>query len=390
MKKIVTIILGSLILVSCGDKTSSKSVEKTLKSDNIATLIKKRDELLANQETLSNNIQKLNAKIEALDTTKKVPLITSIIAKKELYNHYLELQGNVTTKNLVVIYPEFSGTLTKVFVKEGQKVVKNQLLAKIEDGGLSQQLVQLQIQADLAKTTYERQKRLWEQKIGSEIQFLQAETNYKAQTKAVEQLKKQVAKTEVRAPFSGIIDDVITEQGTVVAPGQSPLFRIVNLNNMYIETEIPEKYIGSITKNKKVEVNIPILGLTVNTKIRQTSNYINPANRTFKAEINIPNKKDKIKPNLTAKLKINDYINNNAFLIPLSIISEDANGKQYIYVVNNKNNKNEGVSERIYIKTGFTQGNLIEITEGLKEGMEIIDEGARNIREGQTVKIINN
>jgi RND family efflux transporter MFP subunit len=159
---------------------------------------------------------------------------------------------------------------------------------------------------------------------------------------------------------------------------------------MYIETEIPEKYIGSITKNKKVEVNIPILGLTVNTKIRQTSNYINPANRTFKAEINIPNKKDKIKPNLTAKLKINDYINNNAFLIPLSIISEDANGKQYIYVVNNKNNKNEGVSERIYIKTGFTQGNLIEITEGLKEGMEIIDEGARNIREGQTVKIINN
>lgn len=390
MKKIVTIILGSLILVSCGDKTNSKSVEKTLKSDNIATLIKKRDELLANQEALSNNIQKLNAKIEALDTTKKVPLITSIIAKKELYNHYLELQGNVTTKNLVVIYPEFSGTLTKVFVKEGQKVVKNQLLAKIEDGGLSQQLVQLQIQADLAKTTYERQKRLWEQKIGSEIQFLQAETNYKAQTKAVEQLKKQVAKTEVKAPFSGIIDDVITEQGTVVAPGQSPLFRIVNLTNMYIETEIPEKYIGSITKNKQVEVTIPILGLTVNTNIRQTSNYINPANRTFKAEINIPNKKDKIKPNLTAKLKINDYINNNAFLIPLSIISEDANGEQYIYVVNNKNNKNEGVSERIYIKTGFTQGNLIEITEGLKEGMEIIDEGARNIREGQTVKIINN
>ncbi len=390
MKKILTLILASLILISCGDKTSSKSVEKTLKTDNIKKLIKKRDELLTTQETLSENIQKLNAKIEALDTTKKVPLITSIIAKKELYNHYLELQGNVTTKNLVVIYPEFAGTLTKVFVKEGQKVVKNQLLAKIEDGGLSQQLVQLQIQADLAKTTFERQKRLWEQKIGSEIQFLQAEASYKAQTKAVEQLKKQVAKTEVKAPFSGIIDDVITEQGTVVAPGQSALFRIVNLNNMYIETEIPEKYIGSITKNKKVTVTIPILGLTVNTKIRQTSNFINPANRTFKAEINIPNKKDEIKPNLSAKLKINDYVNDNAFLIPLSIISENAEGKQYVYIVNNINNKNEGVAERIYIKTGYTQGDLIEITEGLKAGMEIINEGARNIREGQTVKIINN
>lgn len=389
MRTILTIILGSLILISCGDSTSTKSVEKTLNSNNIKTIIKKRDELLAKQEALSANIQKLNNKIEALDTTKKIPLITSIVAKEELYKHFLELQGNVTTKNLVVIYPEYSGTLTQVFVKEGQKVSKGQLLAKIDDGGLRQQLVQIQIQADLAKTTFDRQQRLWNQKIGSEIQYLQAKTNFEAQQKAVEQLKKQVAKTEVRAPFSGVIDDVITEQGTVVAPGQSPLFRIVNLNNMYIETEIPEKYVSTITKNKDVQVTFPILGTTVNTKIRQTSNYINPANRTFKAEIGIPNKNHTIKPNLTAKLKINDYINKNAILIPLSIISEDANGKQYVYAVTNKNAKNEGIAKRVYIETGYTQGDVIEITNGLKPGMEIIDEGARNIREGQSVKIIN-
>ncbi|MGV6844908.1 MAG: efflux RND transporter periplasmic adaptor subunit [Lutibacter sp.] len=389
MRTILTIILGSLILISCGDSTSTKSVEKTLNSNNIKTIIKKRDELLAKQEALSANIQKLNNKIEALDTTKKIPLITSIVAKEELYKHFLELQGNVTTKNLVVIYPEYSGTLTQVFVKEGQKVSKGQLLAKIDDGGLRQQLVQIQIQADLAKTTFDRQQRLWNQKIGSEIQYLQAKTNFEAQQKVVEQLKKQVAKTEVRAPFSGVIDDVITEQGTVVAPGQSPLFRIVNLNNMYIETEIPEKYVSTITKNKDVQVTFPILGTTVNTKIRQTSNYINPANRTFKAEIGIPNKNHTIKPNLTAKLKINDYINKNAILIPLSIISEDANGKQYIYAVTNKNAKNEGIAKRVYIETGYTQGDVIEITNGLKPGMEIIDEGARNIREGQSVKIIN-
>lgn len=389
MRTILTIILGSLILISCGDSTSTKSVEKTLNSNNIKTIIKKRDELLAKQEALSANIQKLNNKIEALDTTKKIPLITSIVAKEELYKHFLELQGNVTTKNLVVIYPEYSGTLTQVFVKEGQKVSKGQLLAKIDDGGLRQQLVQIQIQADLAKTTFDRQQRLWNQKIGSEIQYLQAKTNFEAQQKVVEQLKKQVAKTEVRAPFSGVIDDVITEQGTVVAPGQSPLFRIVNLNNMYIETEIPEKYVSTITKNKDVQVTFPILGTTVNTKIRQTSNYINPANRTFKAEIGIPNKNHTIKPNLTAKLKINDYINKNAILIPLSIISEDANGKQYVYAVTNKNAKNEGIAKRVYIETGYTQGDVIEITNGLKPGMEIIDEGARNIREGQSVKIIN-
>jgi len=389
MKTILTIILGSLLLISCGDSTSNTSVEKTLKSNNLKKIIKKRDELLANEELLSKNIQKLNNKIEALDTTKKVPLITSIIAKKELYNHFLELQGNVTTKNLVVIYPEYSGTLTNVNVKEGQKVVKGQVLAKIDDGGLAQQLVQVQIQADLAKTTFDRQKRLWDQKIGSEIQFLQAKTNFEAQEKAVEQLKKQVARTVVKAPFSGIIDDVITEQGTVVAPGQSPLFRIVNLNNMYIETDIPEKYIATISKNKNVLVNFPILGESIQTKIRQTSNYINPANRTFKAEIGIPNKNNRIKPNLTAKLKINDYVNKNAILIPLSIISEDANGEQYVYIISEKNAKNEGIAKRIYIKTGYTQGNVIEILDGLTPGIEIIDEGARNIREGQTVKIIN-
>jgi len=389
MKTILTIILGSLLLISCGNSTSNKSVEKTLKSNNIKKIIKKRDELLANEELLSKNIQKLNNKIEALDTTKKVPLITSIIAKKELYNHFLELQGNVTTKNLVVIYPEYSGTLTNVNVKEGQKVVKGQVLAKIDDGGLAQQLVQVQIQADLAKTTFDRQKRLWNQKIGSEIQFLQAKTNFEAQEKAVEQLKKQVARTVVKAPFSGIIDDVITEQGTVVAPGQSPLFRIVNLNNMYIETDIPEKYIATISKNKNVLVNFPILGESIQTKIRQTSNYINPANRTFKAEIGIPNKNNRIKPNLTAKLKINDYVNKNAILIPLSIISEDANGEQYVYIISEKNAKNEGIAKRSYIKTGYTQGNVIEILDGLTPGIEIIDEGARNIREGQTVKIIN-
>ncbi len=389
MKTILTIILGSLLLISCGDNTSNKSVEKTLKSNDIKKIIKKRDELLANEELLSKNIQKLNNKIEALDTTKKVPLITSIVAKEEMYKHFLELQGNVTTKNLVVIYPEYSGTLTNVYVKEGQKVVKGQVLAKIDDGGLAQQLVQVQIQADLAKTTFDRQKRLWDQKIGSEIQFLQAKTNFEAQEKAVEQLKKQVAKTAVKAPFSGIIDDVITEQGTVVAPGQSPLFRIVNLNNMYIETEIPEKYIATISKNKNVQVTFPILGESIQTKIRQTSNYINPANRTFKAEIGIPNKNMRIKPNLTAKLKINDYVNKNAILIPLSIISEDANGEQYVYIVSEKNAKNEGIAKRVYIKTGYTQGDVIEISEGLTPSTEIIDEGARNIREGQTVKIIN-
>ena len=273
--------------------------------------------------------------------------------------------------------------LTNVYVTEGEKVSKGQILGKIDDGGLSQQLAQLQIQADLAKTTYERQKRLWDQSIGSEIQYLQAKSNYESQTEAVNQLKQQIAKTTIRAPFKGTIDDVITEQGSVVVAGQTQLMRIVSLNDMYIETDIPERYISDVTKGKKVNVEFPVLGENIETEIRQAGDFINPSNRTFKVEVAIPNKEKNIKPNLTAKLKINDYTNQNAILIPQSIISENAEGEQYVYIVKDKNENDEGVAKRTIIKTGKTQGDVIEVLEGIENDVEIIQEGA------QTVKVIN-
>ena len=318
-----------------------------------------------------------------------MPLITTFTAKQEVFNHYLELQGSVNTKNNLVIFPEYSGILTRVYVKEGQRVYKGQTLAKIDDGGMSQQLAQAQIQANLAKTTFERQQRLWNQKIGSEIQYLQAKSTYEAQEQAVNQIKQQLGKTIVRAPFSGTIDDVITEQGSVVNAGQSQLIRIVNLDDMYIETDVPERYISNVIKDKKVEVEFPILGKTLEAKVRQAGNFINPANRTFKVEIAVPNKDKSIKPNLTAKLKINDYTNKNALLIPQSIISENANGEQYVYVVNDKKENGEGVAERVIIEAGKTQGDVIEVLKGINNGTEIIQEGARTVKHGQTVKVLD-
>ena len=201
-------------------------------------------------------------------------------------------------------------------------------------------------------------------------------------------MESQLAKTGLRAPFSGIIDNVITDQGTVVAPGQSQIMRIVNLDNMYIETDVPESYITQVTNNKDVKVEFPILGKSVDAKVRQAGNFIDPANRTFKVEIAVPNKDRSIKPNLTAKLKINDYSNNEAILIPQSVISENAKGQQYIYVVNNLDSQNIGIAQRIIIETGKTQGDYIEVLKGLKTGMDIIEKGARSVKEGQEVEII--
>ena len=201
------------------------------------------------------------------------------------------------------------------------------------------------------------------------------------------QLKKQLDKSTIRAPFSGIIDEVIKNQGNVVSPGPgSAIFRIVNLSNMYIEADVPETYITNITRGKDVEIQFPVLGKTIETKVRQTGNFINPSNRTFKVEIGVPNQDRSIKPNLTAKLKINDYTSPKAILIPQSIISENAEGKQYVYVVKNIKN-NIGTAMQTVVKTGKTQGDIIEILEGISVGDQLIEAGARTVKDGQEVKI---
>ena len=388
MKKIIIPLILTSFLMACSG-SESKSVETLIESKDLKSMRSKKTELVTEQNQIKDQIKLLDIAIAELDPSTKIPLISTFQLEEQPFVHFLELQGNVTTKSLLVIYPEYSGILKEVLVKEGQWVNKGQILARIDDGGLSQQLAQLRIQADLAETTFDRQQRLWDQKIGSEMQYLQAKSNYEAQKQAIGQLEQQVSKTIVRAPFAGTIDDVMTEQGSVVLPGQTPLMRIVNLNNMYIETDVPEKYISNITAGKKVVVEFPILHETIDSKVRQVGNFINPANRTFKVEVSVPNQNKKIKPNLTAKLKINDYSSDSALLIPQSIISENASGQQYIYVIENKDGNNEAIAKKVIIKTGLTQGDVIEVIEGLENGSEIIKEGARSVNDGQKVKIIN-
>ena len=386
MKKIYSLVLTTLILFSCGDK-KEQSIDDVIATKDIKQIRTKKAELDQKVQALSNDIKKLNTEIEALDTIKRVPLVTAITIENEVFTHFLELQGNVKTKQNVLIYPEMPGTLETVLVKEGQKVYKGQVLARIDDGGLAQQVAQLEATTALAKTTYERQEKLWNQKIGSEIQFLQTKTNYEATKSQLAQLKKQLGKSTIRAPFAGVIDNVFKDQGTVVSPGPgSEVFRIVNLGNMFIEADVPESYISDIVPGKEVEIEFPVLGTTLDTKVRQTGNFINPANRTFRVEIGVPNQDRSIKPNLTAKLKINDYTSPEAILIPQSIISENAEGEQYVYKITDLNNE-FGTAKQVVVKTGKTQGDVIEILEGITVGDKLIKAGARSVKDGQEVKI---
>lgn len=387
MKKVLSIILVSTIIMSCGNKKKD-SIEEIVKSNNLEKIKEKYAEVKTEEQAVLQKLKVLDSAKKVLEGTKNLQLITTYEAKEEVFNHYLEIQGSVVTKQNIILYPEFTGTLTHVYVSEGQRVSKGQILAKIDDSGLGQQLAQVKVQEDLAKTTYERQKRLWEQNIGSEIQYLQAETNYKAQQSAVKQLEAQLSKTNVVAPFSGVIDDVISEQGSVVVPGQSPILRIVNLSDMYVEAEVPENFLPNVVPGKQVEAFFPVLNKKVSTKVRQVGNYINPNNRSFKIEVGIPNNNSDVKPNLTARLKINDYTNEKAILIPQNLISENSNGDQYIYVIKDIDSLNRATAKQVFITTGKTQGDLIEVLSGLSFGDRIIKEGARSVQDGQLIEIM--
>ena len=388
MKNTLLLILISFLITSCGNGTV-KSVETLIAEGNLEAIKLKKQEISEKQKILNSELRLLDSVINVKDSDSKLALVTTLKTNEQQFSHYLDLQGNVMTKQNVLIYPEMAGTLVKVYVKEGQKVNKGQLLASIDDGGMSSQLEQLKTQAALAKTTFERQKRLWEQKIGSEIQYLQAETNYQAVENSVKQAQSQLAKSNIRAPFSGIIDNVIQEQGTVVSPvnGQA-VFRIVNLSDMYIEVDVPESYLNGVTVGKEVKVYFPVLGDSISSVVRQTGNFINPTNRSFRVEIAVPNKKNNIKPNLTARVQINNYSSNKAILIPQSLISENAEGEQYVYIATEVDSNDMAVAKKQIIRTGLTQGDYVEVLEGINPGEQVIMEGARNVRENQKVKII--
>lgn len=381
-------LTAAFILSSCGEG-KELSVSDLITTGDLETLRAKKTEIADQQRAIEKDLKILDSVIAVKSGVEKLPLVTTLIATAVKFDHFLELQGDVKTKQNVLIYPEMPGTLQRVYVKEGQRVTKGQLLASIDDGGMGSQVSQLKTQAELAKTTFERQKRLWEQKIGSEIQFLQAKSSYEATENAVKQAQSQLGKSTIRAPFSGIIDDVIKDQGTVVAPGPgSEVFRIVNLSDMYITVDVPENNLSGITKGKEAKVYFPVLGDTVISKIRQTGNFINPSNRSFSVEIPVPNKNGNIKPNLSARVSLNDYSSDNAILVPQGIISENADGEQYIYVAVEPNG-DKAVAKRRIIKTGKTQGSMVEALSGINDGDLLIKEGARTVKEGQNVQILN-
>ncbi|WP_396145159.1 efflux RND transporter periplasmic adaptor subunit [Flavobacterium sp.] len=374
MRKLLSISALSILLLSCGGKETNQSIENLIESKNIK-------ELQAKKSALQADIAKIEEALATLDVKKEEALVSVLQVKDTVFNHYLEIQGNVDTKENILIQPEFSGTLTSLNVKAGQRVSKGQILGRIDDAGMSQQLASLENQYALAKTSFERQKNLWAKKIGSEIQFLQAQTQMISAQKGVAQMRAQLSKTVIRAPFSGTIDEVYAERGQVVAPSQQGLMRIVNLGNMYVSTTVPESYIGKLKVGTEVDVFLKSLGKTYKGKVRQVGNFINPNNRSFGIEVGVPNPENLLRPNQVANLKIMDYSNKKAIVVPTNVVQEDGEKNKFVFIVANSNGKT-GTAKKVLVEIGKSSDNVTEIVSGLSANDIIVTEGVNSISEG--------
>ena len=380
-------IYALIILISFnGCNNSNASIEQILKTNDPSIINQKRKEIIKSQQEIYTKLNLIDNKLEELNANSKFPIVETTILKSNNFQHFVELQGNVKSDQLIIIYPEFSGVLNKIYVKSGEEVVKDQTLATIDDGGLKQQLAQLEISFNLTKTTYERQERLWAQNIGSEIQFLETKSLFEAQKEGIKQLKKQLEKTVIRASFNGTIDNIIAKEGEVVFPGKSKLMILLNMDNMYIECNVPERYINTIYKGKNAKVVFPLINEFLETSIKQAGNFIDPTKRTYKIKLDLPQNELNIKPNLNAKVSVNDYSNDNAIIIKESFISIDSNNEKYVYKISRKEKK--AYASKTVIKTGKSNDNFIEVISGLSIDDEIVIEGMRKLVDNNRVKII--
>ena len=387
MNKIYTLLL--IIIISGCNSSRNASIESLIELGDLEELKKRKKEYVDAMNTMKVELNDINNGISLLDENERLTLVSKYEIQQTIFNTYIEAQANLKTRKNILILPEFQGTLEKVFVSEGQKVKKGQLLAEINDSGLNEQYEQMVIQAEFAKENFERTQRLWDNNIGSEMQYLKSKTDYEASKKMVDQMKDRLLKTKIYAPFDGEIDEIISNVGSNLIPGVSQILRLVNLDIIYAESFVSEKYISFIGEGTEAIVQIPLLNMDYRSSVNQTGNFINPSNRTFRIEVPVENFDNRIKQNLDAKIKINIYKKDDAIVIPLRIVREDALGKNFVYVMSEDNKEGVYLTSKQFITLGNKSEDKVEVTEGLALGDIVVLEGAYSVEDSQRVKLIN-
>ena len=376
MKHIFLLFILTLVL-SCD--TAVKE------SQSLTDLKTKKTALIEQMDRLGTELKDVEMAISELDTLKKLMTVTSIKAEVKDFNHYIEVQGTVKADQTIELHAEMGGTVTAILVKEGQNVSKGQILATLDSDVIDNSVLQLNTQLALATTTFERQARLWEQNIGSEIQYLQAKAQKEGLENSMKSLRAQARKMKVIAPFSGIIDQIFAKTGELTSP-QMPFLRLVNLSSVYVESEVTETYLKSIKKGTEVLLYFSSIGTSVEASISQVGNFINPNNRSFKTRIDLKNPNNELKANLLADIKINDF-KANGIVIPSRLVQKDRNDKAFVYTIEPKENNHKVI--KTYVIETMNYKNLSFISEGLSVNSMLVDKGARLVNNNEDVKLVH-
>lgn len=389
MKKFILKAIIILLFFSCDNKKEF-SLESIKKSNDLKLIQQKKTETSNKISELQNELKSLNNLLFELDENQKFTLVSTKKLSFESFKHYIEIQGSVESDKNLILYPEIPGIIKSIKVKEGEKVKKGTTLIELSSTGAKAMLDQLNLKLNLAKTTYERQLNLWNEKIGSEIQFLQAKTNFLSVEKEIIQVKDQLSKTKIVAPFDGVVDDLIANTGSNVSPGITPILRIINLDQVKVSAEIPETHLPFVKKGSEVEIFFPVISKKLRATVTLVGNVINPNNRNFRIEVLIKNKDFDLKPNMTAKISINDYYNPKAILVNQKNIFENSTNEYLVYkIIPSLNNRKNFIVTETRVKLGRNSKNKIEITKGLDPGDIIIQEGNRMVKNNQIVRIEN-
>lgn len=382
MKYLLSIVtLAVFLLASCQQATEEYPQDLEGKK----ALIKvKQTELRGLQKTIT----KLQMEIDSLDPRAQKEKPRTLVTTQEVgrtdFDRYIDLQAAIEAEDMVAASSETGGRLTSVKVKEGQYVKRGQLIATVDLEAVNKSIAELEKSLELAEEVFQRQKRLWDQNIGSEIQFLQAKNNKERIEKSLESVQFQLTKGNVYAPKSGVIEMLIAKSGEMAMPG-SPIVQILNTSRVKVAANVPEKFLRNVRQGEMMTIKIPALDMETKGRVTMIGRQINPGNRTFKVEVDLPNPKGLLKPNLLAKMLLNDFSAKDVIAVPLELVQQEVSGKDYVFV---KKEGDEGaIASKVYVTTGESYDGNIIIQEGLNGDEELIVSGARGMADNTLIKI---
>lgn len=343
--------------------------------------------LKSEQQELSGKIKKLETELATLAPVKnaegRVKLVAVSPVQPQTFKHYLSVQGTVESDENILVSPKMGGVITSVQVNEGDRVNRGQVLAVIDDAVLRQSIEELKTGLELATTVYEKQQNLWNQKIGSEVQYLQAKNSKESLDKKLQTLDSQLAMTRITSPITGVVDDVTIKPGEAVAPGLG-VIRVVNLSNIKVKARMADSYIGTVKKGDEVNITLPDIKEEFAGKVSFVGQVVNPQSRTFDLEVSLTNKDSKLKPNMLAVVNINDKTAQDAIVIDANFVQQSEFG-DIVFVAGKEGNNQKAQMRKV--KTGLSYNGQVEVLEGLKAGESLITSGYQDLVDGQVIKV---